>query len=110
MLTYRILKDYTDDVYQLLLASRKDGLYVERIQKRQDLKNKVPYCWQENITFATLIREKIEKSMQNADHFNATQLPGHLPDKETNHHCIMRRNERQRPVPYVMEQVKSSKD
>ena len=30
--TYRILEDYTDDVYQLSLASRKGGLYVERIR------------------------------------------------------------------------------
>jgi len=48
--------------------------------------------------------------MQDADHCNARQLPGHLPDKETNYHCIVRRNEKQRPVPYVMEQVKSSRD
>jgi len=110
MLTYRILEDYTDDVYQLSLASRKGGLYVTRIQKRLDLKDKLLYYWDKDTTFATLTRAKIEKSMKDADHFNATQLPGHLPDKETNHHCIMRRNERQRPVPYVMEQVKSSKD
>jgi len=63
MVTYRILEDYTDDVYQLSLSSRKGGLYVERIQKRQDLKNKAFYCWQEDTTFATLTREKIEKSM-----------------------------------------------
>jgi len=37
MLTYRLLENYTDDVYQFSLASRKSGLYVERIQKRQDL-------------------------------------------------------------------------
>jgi len=108
--TYRILEDYTDDVYQLSLASRKGGLYVTRIQKHLDLKDKLLYYWDEDITFATLTRAKIEKSMQDADHFNATQLPGHLPDKETNHHFIMRCKERQRPVPYVMEQVKSSKD
>jgi len=100
MLTYRILEDYTDDVCQLLLAPRKDGLYVERIQKRQDLKNKVPYCWQEDTTFATLIREKIEKSMRDADHFNAIQEPCQLPEKEMHHQCIMRHSERQRFVPY----------
>ena len=33
--------------------------------------------------------------MQDADHFNETQKSGHLLDKETNYHCIMRRNERQ---------------
>jgi len=48
--------------------------------------------------------------MQDADHFNTTQMLGHLPDKETNYHCIMRRNERQRPVSYVAERVKSSQD
>jgi len=37
MLTYRILEDYTDDVYQLSLASCKGGLYLEKIQKWQDL-------------------------------------------------------------------------
>jgi len=31
--TYRILEDYTDDVYHLSLASRKGGLYVTRIQE-----------------------------------------------------------------------------
>ena len=31
-LTYRILEDYIDDVYQLSLALRKGGLYVERIR------------------------------------------------------------------------------
>ena len=60
-LIYWILKDYTDDVYQLSLASRIGGLYVERIRKRQDLKNKVLYFWQEETTFITLTREKIEK-------------------------------------------------
>jgi len=108
--TYRILEDYTDDVYQLSLASRKGGLYVTRVQKRSDLKNKLLYYWEKDTTFATLTRAKIEKSMQDADHFNATQKPGHLPDKETNYHCIMRRNERQRPVPYVAEKVKCSQD
>ena len=44
-LTYWILEDYIDDVYQLSLASRKGGLYVERIQKRQNLKHKAPYYW-----------------------------------------------------------------
>jgi len=43
--------------------------------------------------------------MQDADHFNETQKSGHLLDKETNYHCIMRRNERHRPVPYVVEKV-----
>ena len=71
--TYRILEDYTDEVYQLSLASRKGWLYVERIRKRQDLKNKVLYFWQEETTFATLTREKIEKSMRDADQLNALQ-------------------------------------
>jgi len=66
VVTYRILKDYTDNVYQLSLASCKGGWYVERIQKRQDLKHKVLYCWQEYIMFVTLTREKIEKSMRDA--------------------------------------------
>ena len=110
MLTYRILEDYTDDVCQLLLAPRKDGLYVERIQKRQDLKNKVPYCWQKDTTFATLTREKIEKSMRDADHFNAIQEPCQLPEKEMHHQCIMRRSERQRPMPHAIEKVECSQD
>jgi len=71
MVTYRILEDYTDDVYQLSLASRKGGLYVERIQKRQDLKNKLLYCWPEDTTFATMTREIIAKSMKDADYYNA---------------------------------------
>ena len=106
--TYRILEDYTDDVYQLSLTSRKGGLYVTRMQKRTDLKNKVLYYWEEDTTFATLSRAKIEKSMQDADHFNATQRLEHLPDKDTNYHCITRRNEKVRPVPYIVEKAKSS--
>ena len=106
--TYRMLEEYTDDVYQLSLASRKGGLYVTRIQKRVDLKNKLPCYREEDTTCATLTRAKIEKSMQDADHFNATQKLGHLPDKETNYHCITRHYERQRPVPYVVEKVKCS--
>jgi len=66
--------------------------------------------WQEDTTLATLTSGKIEKSVQDADHFKATQKPGHLPDKETNYHCIMRRNEKLRPVPYIAEKVKSSQD
>ena len=85
-------------------------LYVTRIQKRLDLKDKLLYHWDEDTTFATLTRAKIEKSMQDADHFNATQLSEHLPEKETNHHGVMPRIKKQRPVPYVIEQVKSSKD
>jgi len=107
MLTYRILEDYTEGVYQLSLASRKGGFYVTRVLKRPDLKNKLLYYWEEDTTFATLNRAKIKKSMQDADHFNATQKPGH---KEINYHCIMRRNERQRPVLYVAEKVKCSQD
>ena len=60
--TYRILEDYTDDVCQLSLASRKGGLYVTRVQKRPDLKNKLLYYWEEDTTFATLTRAKIEKN------------------------------------------------
>jgi len=85
------------------LPSRKDGFYVERIQKRQDLKNKALYCWQEDTTFVTLTREKIERSMRDADHFNATQEPCQLPEKEINQQCITRRSERRRPVPYIVE-------
>jgi len=69
---YRILEDYTDDVYHLSLASRKGGLYVERIQKRQDLKNKLLYYWQEDTTFATLTREKIEKKYARCGLFQRT--------------------------------------
>jgi len=110
MVTYRILEDYTDDVYQLSLSSRKGGLYVERIQKRQDLKNKAFYCWQEDTTFATLTREKIEKSMWDTDHFNAMQEPCQLPEKEINHQYIIRRSEKQRPMPYVVEKVECSQN
>jgi len=106
--TYRILENYTDDVYQLSLASHKGGLYVERIQKRQDLKNKALYCWQEDTTFATLTREKIEKSMRDADHFNALQEPCQLPEEETNYHCTAKRNKR--PLPYIIEKVERSQN
>jgi len=108
--TYRILEDYTDDVYQLSLASRKGGLYVERFQKRQDLKNKALYCWQEDTTFATLTREKIEKSMRDAEHFNALQEPCQLPEEETNYHCTAKRSERKRPVPYIIKKIELSQD
>jgi len=95
MLTYRILEDYTDDVYQLSLASRKGGLYVERIRKRQDLKNKVLYYWQEGTTFATLTREKIDRNMRDADHFNALQESCQLPEEEkASHHCTTKRSEK----------------
>jgi len=109
--TYRILEDYTDEVYQLSLASRKGGLYVERIRKRQDLKNKVLYFWQEETTFATLTREKIEKSMRDADQFNALQESYQQPEEEkTNHHFPIQRSEKQRPVPYVTERLERSQD
>ena len=108
--TYRILEDYTDDVYQLSLASRKGGLYVERIQKRQDLKNKALYCWQEDTTFATLTREKIERSMRDADHCKAIQEPCQLPAEEINHQRITRRSGRKRPVPHIVEKVACSQD
>jgi len=103
--TYRILEDYTDDVYQLSLTSRKGGLYVERIKKRQDLKNKLLYCWQEDTTFATLTREKIEKSMRDADKFNALQELCQLPEEETNYHCTTKHSKG--PVPYIIEKAES---
>ena len=104
--TYRYLEDYTDDVYQLSLASRKGGLYVERIRKRQDLKNKVLYYWQEDTTFATLNREKIERSMRDADHFNALQESGQLPEEEkASQQCTTRHGEKRRLVPYVVEKI-----
>jgi len=99
-----------DDVYQLSLASRKGGLYVERIQKRQDLKNKALYCWQEDTTFATLTREKIEKGMRDADHFNTLQEPCQLPEEETNYHCTTKRSERKRPMLYIIEKIERSQD
>jgi len=104
--TYRILEDYNDDVYQLSLASRKGGLYVERIRKRHDLKNKVLYYWQENTTFATLNREKIERSMRDADRFNASQESEQLSEEEqASQQCITRHGERRRLVPYVVEKI-----
>jgi len=54
---------------QLLLASRKDGLYVTRIQKRLDLKDKLLYYWDEDTTFATLTRAKIEKKHEGCGSF-----------------------------------------
>ena len=104
------MEDYTDDVYQLSLASRKGGLYVERIQKRQDLKNKALYCWQEDTTFATLTREKIEKGMRDADHFNTLQEPCQLPEEETSYHCTTKRSERKRPMLYIIEKIERSQD
>jgi len=93
-----------------LASLTQGGLYVERIQKRQDLKNKALYCWQEDTTFATLSREKIERSIRDADHFKAIQEPCQLPAEEINHQCITRRSGRKRPVPYIVEKVACSQD
>jgi len=91
---------------QLSLASRKGGLYVERIRKRHDLKNKVLYYWQEDTTFATLNREKIERSMREVDWFNASQESEQLSEEEQDsQQCITRHGEKRRFVPYVVEKI-----
>jgi len=94
VVTYRILENYTDNVYQLSLASCKGSLYVERIQKRQDLKNKVLYYLQEDTTFATLSREKIDKSMRDADHFNALQKSDQRSEEQASQHSTTRHGEK----------------
>ena len=109
--TYRFLEDYTDDVYQLSLASRKGGLYVERIRKRHDLKNKVLNYWQENTTFANLTREKIEGSMRNADRFNASQAFEQLSDEEQeSRQCITKLGQQRQFVPYTVEKIERIQD
>jgi len=109
MLTYRIVEDYTDDVYQLSLASRKGGLYVERIQKRQDLKSKLLYCWPEDTTFATMTREIIAKSMKDADYYNAMQGQCQVSevgrDKQW---CMISDNDKQM-MPQVVEKAEQSR-
>jgi len=104
-ITFRIVEDYTDDVYQLTLSSRKGGLYVERLQKRQDLKNKILYYWPEDVTFATLTREKIEQSMIDADHFNKLHEQCPPPEEETTQQWCIRQSSRNRAVPYVIEKA-----
>jgi len=110
-LTYWILEDYIDDVYQLSLASRKGGLYVERIQKRQNLKHNAPYYWQEDTTFANLTREKIEGSMRNADRFNASQAFEQLSDEEQDsQQCIAWLGQQRQTVPYTVEKIDRIRD
>jgi len=102
MMTYRILEDYTDDVYQLSLASRKGGLYVERIQKRPDLKNKLLYCWPEDTTFAKMTRAIISQSMKDADYYNALPERNQMMEAGNNQWSMV--YDRQ-TVPQVMEKV-----
>ena len=109
MVTYRILEDYTDDVHQLSLVSRKGGLYVERIQKRQDLKSKMLCCWPEDTTFATMSRERIAKSMKDADCYNMMQEQCQVPEAgKDNRWDIMRGNEKQF-VPQIIEKAEKSR-
>jgi len=103
--TFRILEDYTDDVYQLSLASRKGGLYVERIHKRQDLKNKILYHWPEDATFATMTREMIEQSMRDPEHFNELHEQCPPPEEETTQQWCIKRGGRKRTAPYVVEKT-----
>jgi len=107
MMTYRILDDYTEDVYQLSLVSRKGGLYVERIQKRQDLKNKLLYYWPQDATFATMNRAIIAKSMQDADYYNAMPANYQMVEAGNNQWYMMGDNNEQ-TVSQVAEKVEQS--
>ena len=98
-------------MYQLSLASRNGGLYVERIRKRHDLKNKVLNYWQENTTFANLTREKIEGRMRNADRFNASQAFEQLSDEEQeSRQCITKLGQQRQFVPYTAEKIERIQD
>ena len=107
MMTYRILDDYTEDVYQLSLVSRKGGLYVERIQKRQDLKNKLLYYWPEDVTFPTMNRAIIAKSMKDADYYNAT-LTNHQMVEAGNNQWYMMGDNNEQTVSQVVEKIEQS--
>jgi len=109
MVTYRILEDYTDDVYQLSLASRKGGLYVERIQKRQDLKNKLLYYWPGDATFATMTREIIAKSMQDADYYNVMPERYQTTEAGENQWNMMDDNDKQDVLQVIEKKLNNEK-
>jgi len=49
--------------------------------------------------------------MRDADHFNALQDSYQQPEEgKTDHHCPMKRGEKQRPVPYAIEKLERSQD
>ena len=111
VVTFLILADETDEAYQLSLASRKGGLYVERIRKRPDLKNKLLYYWGPDTTFGTLTRAKIEQSLRTAEFLNQTQgQPSQLPLQELKVTTVKRSYNENQAIPQIIAKTENSKD
>jgi len=76
-ITLRILEDHTKDVYEMTLQHR-GGLYITEIRLCEELKGKMLYYWNEEITYNNLTVPVIEKSIKLADYCNWLKLQKHM--------------------------------